>query len=407
MDYRTTIVRRASGPWRGQRGRQGGASQGTAVASPPAPTTRKTPEPLVETNGPTVRVDRAIFTSVRSPTGEGYRIIASTSGLNSAEKTEITRRCPSHGALCSDEPDASGLFVFVLPTSRVCVGHVVHAGTEHTGRGGLRVYTQVIVLSGADYRRFDANPWRVRSALLAVVGDATDCSPPKTLEPMTLPVPPQRQFMTAMRDEAEVAQRISVLSHLLTGTRFIVCDAPASRELIESSLMAMPLFMRETLSFSTGLKFSLSRQLQWSLVEGDQSTTQQKIKGQPVQWFDYGGVTPAAEARQYRNWLDFVARWWSGSRHERLARLTTRMTAAMHPTTLGWIATICNDLDRVDGATLESLDELAAKYRGFLAEDEVEESLVADLLASIESERALREEEQRAKEEAEEDAERE
>ena len=44
--------------------------------------------------------DQAIFTSIRTPMGEGYRIIAASRGVRPEEKQLITRRSPSHGALC-------------------------------------------------------------------------------------------------------------------------------------------------------------------------------------------------------------------------------------------------------------------------------------------------------------------
>ena len=50
--------------------------------------------------GDTLTCDQAIFTSVRTPMGEGYRIIAASRGLSSPEKQAITRMSPSHGALC-------------------------------------------------------------------------------------------------------------------------------------------------------------------------------------------------------------------------------------------------------------------------------------------------------------------
>ena len=44
--------------------------------------------------------DQAIFTSIRTPMGEGYRIIAASRGLRPHEKQAITRSSPSHDSLC-------------------------------------------------------------------------------------------------------------------------------------------------------------------------------------------------------------------------------------------------------------------------------------------------------------------
>ena len=44
--------------------------------------------------------DQAIFTSIRTPMGEGYRVIAASRGVRPNEKQSITRNSPSHDSLC-------------------------------------------------------------------------------------------------------------------------------------------------------------------------------------------------------------------------------------------------------------------------------------------------------------------
>ncbi len=84
--------------------------------------------------------DQAVFTSVRSPTGEGYRLVAASAGVRAEEKVEITRRSPSHDNLCGSGAGAVGLSSYLLSSGRHCVGYVCHAGCEHTAGGHGQYY---------------------------------------------------------------------------------------------------------------------------------------------------------------------------------------------------------------------------------------------------------------------------
>ena len=103
-----------------------------AVTAPPTPP---------RSGGRQVTCNQAIFTSIRSPMGEGYRVVAASPGLRPEEKIEITRRSPSHNSMTCASEDAVGLLAYALPTGRTCVCSCRHAGAEHTARGGQRVWT--------------------------------------------------------------------------------------------------------------------------------------------------------------------------------------------------------------------------------------------------------------------------
>ncbi|MBU0718028.1 MAG: hypothetical protein KJ749_07255, partial [Planctomycetes bacterium] len=99
-----------------------------------------------------IKCDCAIFTSVRTSMGEGYRIIAASRGLRPDEKQVITRNSPSHNGTCAppssadaETPTVVGAAFYPLPPGRLCVALSTHAGAEHTGRGGPRVYTYNVV----------------------------------------------------------------------------------------------------------------------------------------------------------------------------------------------------------------------------------------------------------------------
>ncbi len=97
-----------------------------------------------------VLVDQAIFTSLPSSTGEGYRITAATSGVTAEERRELTRRSPSHESLIDEGEGVCGLLSLPLESGRVAVGVVRFAGREHTGRGGQRVHTHFAILTNIE-----------------------------------------------------------------------------------------------------------------------------------------------------------------------------------------------------------------------------------------------------------------
>ncbi|MFN2375777.1 MAG: hypothetical protein ABR538_04520, partial [Candidatus Binatia bacterium] len=112
--------------------------------------------------------DRAIFTSLPSPTGEGYRLVAWSGGVRPEERVELTRRAPSHGSLCSETAGSRALMQLRLQsTGRVAWGLVRVSGAEHTRRGGGRVWTDFFLCAPAQAERAGLHPHHLRTALAA------------------------------------------------------------------------------------------------------------------------------------------------------------------------------------------------------------------------------------------------
>ena len=370
--------------------RNSAVSSPAPAASPRKPEAEASPRFVQTTSGPVVDVDHAVFTSVRSPTGEGYRIVAASSGIRPNEKTEITRRCPSHGALCGTESDASGLMGFMLPTGRFGITYSLYAGTEHTARGGQRVYTHVVLLDAPTYRRFGCNPLHVCAALRSAVGAVPDMAPAAVLDPMPLPLPKTADGLATIPPkigiDGHIDQLANMLAHVVSDCRTVVADVESPLSVLELIVTAMPAFMREGFSFSIGVKFAPSRQTHLALIDANASETQRLLRGQNVQFAAMGSIP--AKSSPYQSWIRLVHRWWSQRRYGDLCWLTNRLSRKIPPGTLGWIATICNDVDRIADAEVPVLKDLAAKYNGFMADDPVEAELVGRLQVKLEREQA-------------------
>ena len=130
--------------------------------------------------------EHAVFTSIRSPLGEGYRLIASSAGISAEEKKEIIRRSPSHGSLCESASSSRALSSYSLASGRQVVAISCFAGREHTGRGGHRVYTNITVLDGPQFRHFNWDPILVQTAVVDALGEEPNLKPPAMLPRLEL-----------------------------------------------------------------------------------------------------------------------------------------------------------------------------------------------------------------------------
>ncbi|MFQ5413316.1 MAG: hypothetical protein ACE5E6_02550, partial [Phycisphaerae bacterium] len=128
-----------------------------------------------------MQCEQAIFTSVRTPMGEGYRIIAAGKGLKPEEKKTITTQSPSHEAVCDTSPDARAVACYPLPTERLCVAATRVAGAEQSGRGGRRVYTMNIIFDVGDFEAFGYNPFHVARAMETAGLTEPQLKPPAVL----------------------------------------------------------------------------------------------------------------------------------------------------------------------------------------------------------------------------------
>ncbi len=290
----------------------------------------------------TVLVDQAIFTSVRGPMAEGYRIVAATPGVTPAERAEITRRCPSHGSLCNDRPSAVALSAYPLDSGRYCVAVSRPAGTEHTARGGQRVWTHIAVLDDAAYRAFACNPVAVHATLCRADGPNATTAPSATLDPLRLSsVPPTVSACPARIDSDWI---LSLSRAVLCDERLIVTGAEEDAAALDALVISLPLTVRQTLSVSCGLRYAATRRLQLSFVEQNRGHLQRVTRGQPVRLLDIASA-PDTEREPYGDWLRLLGRWFDEGRMGEIAALAAAFTGNVSPAGLNCVARIWACID--------------------------------------------------------------
>jgi hypothetical protein len=322
--------------------------------------------------------EQAIFTSVRTPMGEGYRIIAASAGLKSDEKQTITRNSPSHDSLCarSEASDtgsgASGYAVsyYALPTGRQCVGLSYPAGAEHTGRGGERVYTHVVVFAAEEGQRIGFNPFAVARAMIDAGMNEPQLKPPPKLPEVTL------SFCSAHLEPSNASLasvppvlRRQVLTALLDQQLLAVNVGDGWCETAEAIWLGLPGPLRQRLALSAGLKFSLGRAHNLQLLFDDKGVVKARATGQRVQYLDVLHEATESESAAApcspdgsSAWISFVERHWQRGEFPRLAQRTSQPFGDVSPTARERVGRLYNTIDDLRQQEADVLLRVAGEH---------------------------------------------
>lgn len=344
----------------------------------------------VSTDPGAIVCDQAVFTSVRTPMGEGYRIIAASPGLKPEERQAITRNAPSHDALCDPGEGATCVAFYTLPSGRLCVAHSCCAGAEHTGRGGQRIYTINVVFDAGQFARAGFNPFQVLRSMAAAGLTKPQLKPPSELPPVTLRMdeagdPDTCPSLFAIRHspfdlESKLPSplRRYVVHELLGETKLCVCIADDLQATAEALLLALPGPMRAKISLAAGLKFSVSRSYRLSVVTEDTGATEARISGQPIRYLKRGAAPPSPAPDN--DWMKMVEGCLSTGRVGELAQRTSRAFHDCTPQGRQRIARLFLAVDEVGTAKTARLLAIAGEYLGAKA-TACEKELLDDLLA--------------------------
>lgn len=308
----------------------------------------------------TIACDQAIFTSIRSPMGEGYRIVAASRGLKPDEKQAITRCSPSHEALCAprDESksyaDAAGTAFYTLPSGRLCTAFTCNAGAEYSGRGGQRVYTHNVVFAETDFAKCGYNPLAVLRAMKAAgltVPQHHGAVPRQVWSGPGSPVLPTVELAV---DASRVYPLDGSLCALLPGSRrccvarclmdgkAVAVELPKGwMEWAEALLLGIPGPMRAKVSFGAGLRFSVGRGHCLQIFHDEKRAAAGRASAQGICFVDSETSADVPESA----WLAFVERHWSQWDVHELMRRTSRPFADCSPEARERIGRLYNATD--------------------------------------------------------------
>lgn len=335
-----------------------------------------TQELLATANWPTsgaIQCDQAVFTSLRSATAEGYRIVGSSLGVRQEEKLDLTRRSPSHGGLCADHDAAMGIIAYPLPTGRYCVGCCRLAGAEHTARGGQRVHTHAVLLSEEEFKRFEFNAVRAASSLLRATQELVLSEQP-VMDQLTM-LEPTAEHVCATPPgniSSELVRHLVIC--MLDSTQRICAHGTQPLAAVELALAALPVARRAEVSFSVGVTYSPARRLHLALIDGDVTETKRIIRGQPVECFSAAEL-PGLALPEYDEWLTFVEDSLSRRSAAIIRKFTNRLPHACGAEALNRIARLQADMERSHTYDEAERAELFATYSCFDPKNELEREL--------------------------------
>lgn len=343
----------------------------------------------VETPAGTIAIEQAIFTSIPSPMGNGYRIVAASPGITTQEKQAIIRRAPSHGSLLDSSPTAVGFASYRLDSGRCCLLLSRNAGLEHTARGGQRVHTHVLVLDEALFRRFQCDPLVVETEVRAEVGQDSPRNPPARLNAISLPVESLHSelVVTHPPTAVDVDGVISLLSAALNERRLLVLGVSEPREILRWMLDATPVAVRARLSMSYGLKFSPARKFQLIFTGAERGEAARLAGDQDIDVLNWDSPTPPADSA-FDAWLSFVRRGWELGRVGELSHLVTQLTQECSAEELELVATLCMDIDQLVQADPPLVEELIQKYSQTTPTTPIHKRLLDEFRETAETRRA-------------------
>ncbi|MBI1827463.1 MAG: hypothetical protein HY287_05315 [Planctomycetes bacterium] len=307
--------------------------------------------------------DQVIFTSTRTPTGEGYRVIAASKKVRTDEKQTITRLSPSHDSLCDEgAPDLEnerplGLIcaaaLYALPSSRLCLAASMLAGDEQTGRGGKRIYTLNLIFSPDDWAGFGFNPFAILRALARSEHVTPQLKPPSTL-PSIILAPTGSDFVAGgagvVFSGITPNARRQILVEVLLQNDCLVPISKSWLECAEGVLLGAPAPLRAKISFSAGLRFCTTRHHRLEILALD-TTAKARLASSNVHCID-----PTTNASTAGNlWTEFVERHWNRGDLEGLARRTSRPFSSCALDSLNRIASLYNQIDQLDSLSTERM----------------------------------------------------
>lgn len=222
-------------------------------------------------------MEQAVYTSVRGPRRDGYQLVATSPGISREQAQELATWGPAHDSFCDARAKTSVNF-HRLATGGYAISRSVLGGAEYSGRGGERVYTQMLVVDEQLFSRFAYHPFRVLEALQAAgrleVLDRISSPLPQ------LPLPGRGSACQATRLARATrlfgAERLTMLVEAATSQCWIGIVADVCQvELLAAAWEVVPLPLRPRISFTTGLRISPQRPFRFVVLPADPAALRQ------------------------------------------------------------------------------------------------------------------------------------
>lgn len=328
--------------------------------------------------------EQAVYTCICTPAGQGYRVIAASSGFSSHDCAEIVRFVPALGGLCADTPDATGISFSPISNQRFAVLHTCHAGKEPTGRGGRRAYTRILVIDAAGFRRFRNNPFAVVRAACTAGSLVVDLAADVVLPQLALS---PKWGMPSTGFDAVIGTVSSrwiacITDQLLSGGSVAVSAGGELQAIAELVVLSIPAPLRSEMSFSSGVTFAVSRPHRLVIVSNITPQTRDRIAGTEYTFVD-SAADPANARSPAHPWARTVGRFIETRRTNALIGMLADRFSEGDLGALRRIGELCLALDSAASSEIENLIDVAMPYVGLSPELPLERELARQVVRLV------------------------
>lgn len=223
-------------------------------------------------------LEQAVFTSSKTNRGEGYQVVAKSPGVSDHLVVALTRWCPSHASLQSDDVNAESTNYHPLSLDMVAISRTMYGLKEFSGRGGLQVVTIAILLRRSQLAGYENNCIRLARVARSLGHLRWRTHFPEQIAPIELP---NREWSEALLDQelAESDGRSSptqangpsparAAELLQAGQRVALLTDSNPNQVAEDVIQNIPIEDRPSCYFTTGLKWSKQRPFRLQLLDG-------------------------------------------------------------------------------------------------------------------------------------------
>lgn len=307
-------------------------------------------------------IEQAVFTSAETDRSAGYQVVATSPGVCTMDVEELAVWGPSHDALLAGAPNAASFNFHPLPSGAYCVSRTTPAGCEYSGRGGVRVYTQCLIVPPEVLARFANNPIALLRAALANGSLRLYEKVPEHLEPITL-TGRAAVVDTALLSRLAINPGIDWLAALvqaaMQSVTLGIAGGPPAEHVIAGVLNCLPPTCRTEMSFSTGLKFSPRRPFRLVALSGDAEEQDRVERLYNVSVLTLSGPPPA-KLTPTDSWARFLQRALKSGRTSFLTAELSRRRAGFRPEDLPALGLqLLEELENVSRIEMDNLrDEL-------------------------------------------------
>lgn len=272
-----------------------------------------------------VRVEQAIFTSVRGSRNAGYQLAAASPGICSDDARNLIQWGPSHNSVCASTGTRNIVSYRPMNSGSYCLSCTNLAGPEYSGRGGERVYTHFFVLSPPVLTRFADNPFRIIEALIASGHTETWDEIPPQMQAIELI---GRASAIQIANVQSVSRRLgpmklATLVHAALATESLgIIESTAPRQLLSVLIDLLPPAVRRHFSLTTGLRVSSRRPFRLHVLSNEPEELRRAVRQLQMTLLSLAEDPPAQYAPR-DGWPAKILELLQTRRYQTLARIMT------------------------------------------------------------------------------------